>query len=84
MVGNILLLGYLLPMVVSYFIILYSLYAYKEDNYSNEGLVVLALIPVLNILIIVAFIVLLIIHIFYNIKYMVRLSKLRRKYKYKN
>ncbi len=42
MIGNILLLGYLLPMVVSYFIMLYSLYAYKENNYSNEGLTVLS------------------------------------------
>ena len=81
MIGNILLLGYLLPMIVSYFVILYSLYAYKEDNYSHEGLVVLSLIPIVNIIIIVGFIALLIVHILSNLKYMVRLRRLHRKYK---
>ena len=84
MIGNILLLGYLLPMIISYFVILYSLYAYKEDNYSNEGLVVLALIPILNMIIIVGFIALLILHILSNIKYWIRLRKFRRRYKQQN
>lgn len=84
MIGNILLLGYLLPMVVSYFIMLYSLYAYKENNYSNEWLTVLSLIPIVNILIIIGFIILLVVHILSNIKYWTRLRKLRRKYKYNN
>lgn len=84
MVGNILLLGYLLPMIVSYFVILYSLYSYKEDNYSNEGLVVLSLLPIVNIIIIVRFITLLIIHILSNIKYWTRLRKFRRRYKQQN
>ena len=84
MIGNILLLGYLLPMVVSYFIMLYSLYAYKENNYSNEWLTVLSLIPIVNILIIIGFIILLVVHILSNIKYWTRLRKFRRRYKQQN
>ncbi len=84
MIGNILLLGYLLPMVVSYFIVLYSSYAYKEDNYSHEGIAVLSLIPIINIIIIVGFIILLIFHILSNLKYIIRLRKLRRRYRHKN
>lgn len=84
MIGNILLLGYLLPMVVSYFIMLYSIYAYKENNYSNEGLTVLSLIPIVNILIIIGFIILLVVNILSNIKYWTRLRKFRRRYKQQN
>lgn len=84
MIGNILLLGYLLPMVVSYFIMLYSLYAYKENNYSNEWLTVLSLIPIVNILIIIGFIILLVVNILSNIKYWTRLRKFRRRYKQQN
>ena len=84
MIGNILFLGYLLPMVVSYFIMLYSLYTYKENNYSNEGLTVLSLIPIVNILIIIGFIILLVVNILSNIKYWTRLRKFRRRYKQQN
>lgn len=84
MIGNILFLGYLLPMVVSQFIMLHSLYAYKENNYSNEGLIVLSLIPIVNILIIIGFIILLIVNILSNIKYWTRLRKFRRRYKQQN
>lgn len=84
MIGNILFLGYLLPMVVSCSIMLHSLYAYKENNYSNEGLIVLALLPIVNILIIIGFIILLVINILSNIKYWTRLRKFRRRYKQQN
>ena len=84
MIGNILFLGYLLPMVVSQSIMLYSLYTYKENNYSNEGLPVLSLIPIVNILIIIGFIILLIVNILSNIKYWTRLRKFRRRYKQQN